>query len=131
MVGRWSADHLPTTFLRCSLFTITHIACGQILIATCDMTTTGHFYSSAAPFTLQQGHRNRCDGSTLVASNNLYFLSFRNFVSQQNQYQYLNQKSQSISSNTPLGGPGEGKQYRDLKNPNFKYQPYPTLTPPH
>ena len=23
MVGRWSADHLPTTFLRCSLFTIT------------------------------------------------------------------------------------------------------------
>ena len=23
VVGRWSADHLPTTFLRCSLFTIT------------------------------------------------------------------------------------------------------------
>ena len=25
VVGKWSADHLPTTFLLCSLFTITKV----------------------------------------------------------------------------------------------------------
>ena len=56
MVGRWSADHLPTTFLRCSLFTITELLKPTIsshlfgmLFVECHSSVYTMFFSPSGP----------------------------------------------------------------------------------